>query len=51
MCNLRVQHCSTQDMKQSEIYKIEDGLPEKGVMGKNRVIRGQMVCNDSMDHL
>ena len=30
-------------MTQPEVYKIKDGLDELGVMGKNRVIRGQMV--------
>ena len=29
-----------------EIYKIKDGLHELGVMGKNRVVRDQMVCED-----
>ena len=33
-------------MKQSEMYIIKDGLHESGVMGRNRVIRGQMVCTD-----
>ena len=33
-------------MKQPEIYKINDGLRKLGVMGKNRVIRGQIVCTD-----
>ena len=34
-------------MKQPEIYKMKDGLHEMGMMGKNRVIRGQMVCKNS----
>ena len=31
---LHVLICFTQNMKQPEIYKIEDGLHELGVMGK-----------------
>ena len=34
ICNLHVQHCSTQNMKQPGIHKIKDGLHEMGVMGK-----------------
>ena len=46
--NLHVQHCSTQNMKQPETYKIKDGLHDLGVLGKNMVIRDQMVCEDSL---
>ena len=35
-------------MRELEIYKIKDGLHELGVMGKNRVMRGQMVSIDSL---
>ena len=31
-------------MKQSGIYKIKDALHEEGVIGKNRLTRGQIVC-------
>ena len=33
-------------MKQPEIYEIEDGLHELGMMGKTRVTSGQMFCKD-----
>ena len=35
-------------MKQPEVAKIKDGLHEFRVMGKNRVIRGEMLCKDSL---
>ena len=37
-----------QNMKQPDMYKIKDGLHELGVKGKNRVIRGQIVCKESL---
>ena len=39
-----MQQYSTQTMKQPEIYKTKDCLHELGMMGKNWVISGQMVC-------
>ena len=42
ICNLHVQHCSTQNIKQPKLYKIKDGLHELWLMGKIRVIRDQM---------
>ena len=47
-CNLHVQHCSTQTLKQSGISTINFGLHKFRVMGKNKAIRGQMVCKDSL---
>ena len=41
-----VRHYSSQNMKQTEIYK--DGLHELRVMSKNRLISGQMVYKDSL---
>ena len=48
ICNLHVQHGSTQNKKQPEIYKIKDGLHELGGDGQNEGNRGQMFCKDSL---
>ena len=46
ICNLHVQHCSIQSIKQKGIYEIKDGLQELAVKGKCKVTKGQMFCED-----